>query len=91
MASTLPIEPREVLVDMNTAGSWRGLGCYDMNTCDIDAVLDAAETLVRNHKGLAEGAGKLRIATADGLKTPLMYWNPSEGWTEAPFLARRAG
>jgi hypothetical protein len=79
--------PREVLVDMNLRGSWRSLGCYDLDDCDIDVVLDAAEALVLNHKGAA-GIGKLRITTACGLKLPLMYWSEATGWEDSRHVAR---
>lgn len=81
--SKLPplFSPREVLLDMNTKGSWRSLGCYHRDQCDIDKVLEAAETLVKSHKD-ANGNGKLRITTSDGAKVPLMYWDERNGWTE---------
>jgi hypothetical protein len=72
---------------MNVSGSWRSLGCFDLDVCDIDAVLDAAEALVINHKG-RPGVGKLRITLSDGTKLPLMYWSQTTGWEESRHVVR---
>jgi hypothetical protein len=81
-------EPREVLVEMNVKGSWRSLGCFDLDHCDIDFVLDAAEVLVLNHKGAA-GIGKLRITTSCALKVALMYWCQAKGWEDSRHVVRQ--
>ncbi len=80
MARLSPLfSPRKVGVDMNVSGAWRGLGVFDLDKCDIDAVLDAAETLVTNQTG----TGKLRITLPDSTKLPLMYWDQRTGiWEE---------
>lgn len=73
---------RKVQVDMNLAGAWKGLGTFDLDECDTDAVLDAAETLVINQSGGARG--KLRITDAMEPSRPvLMYWTQDDGWYEA--------
>jgi len=73
---------RLVNLDLNTTGAWKAVGTYDLDSCDIDAVLDAGETLVRNMVG-KPGVGKLRVTLANAEKTPLMYWDHStEAWTE---------
>lgn len=70
---------KKVGVDMNLAGSWRSLGVFDLEKADIDAVLDAAETLVVNQSD----NGKLRITDAQlPYKPVLMYWTAAEGWYE---------
>ena len=76
----LPTEAtRKVGVDMNLAGSWRSLGVFDLDAADIDAVLDAAETLVVNQSD----HGKLRVTDAAQPDKPvLMYWSAADGWTE---------
>lgn len=81
--SKLPaIEPRRVCLDMNISGAWRSLGVFDLDVCDSDAVLDAAETLVINNAGQA-GKGKLRITLVEQPKTVLMYWSQDAGWQES--------
>lgn len=70
---------RKLGLDMNLAGSWRSLGVFDLDKADIDAVLDAAETLVVNQSA----SGKLRITDAEkSWKPVLMYWSAADGWTE---------
>jgi hypothetical protein len=71
---------RKVSLDMNTSGAWRGLGVFDLDKCDLDGVLDAAETLVSNQTT----TGKLRVTLADSCKLPLMYWDQKTGrWEES--------
>jgi hypothetical protein len=75
---------RKVCVDMNVAGAWKSLGTFDLDECDSDAVLDAAETLVVNQAGGGK-TGKLRITDAQHFSHPvLMYWTEADGWYEAP-------
>lgn len=75
---------RLVGVDMNLAGAWRSLGVFNLDKCDIDAVLDSAELLVVNQAGATDTGkvvGKLRITDASlGYKPPLMYWSYEDGW-----------
>jgi len=84
--STLKSPTRKVGVDMNLAGAWRSLGTFDLDKADIDAVLDAAETIVLNQ---ANGAtGKLR--TTDAMQTPpmvLQYWSRDKGWEDSRHVA----
>ena len=84
-----PAKPaRKVGVDMNLAGSWKSLGTFNLDDCDIDAVLDAAEVIVTNQ---ASGGttGKLRIT--DAMQTPplvLQYWSHDKGWEDSRHVAR---
>lgn len=75
---------RLVGVDMNLAGAWRSLGVFNLDKCDIDAVLDSAEVIVMNQIGVTETGkvvGKLRITDASqGYKPVLMYWSHEDGW-----------
>lgn len=68
---------------MNLSGGWRALGVFDLDQCDIDSVLDAAETLVVNQSSGAK-TGKLRITDdMQPHKPVLMYWDQTNGWKEA--------
>lgn len=77
---------RKVGVDMNLSGAWRSLGTFDLDKADIDAVLDAAETLVVNQ---ANGTtGKLRVTDAQQMPPMvLMYWSKAKGWEESRHVA----
>jgi hypothetical protein len=78
-----PLTTRKVGVDMNLAGAWRTLGTFNLDECDIDAVLDAAETLVRNQAVGAKN-GKLRVTDASlDFKPVLMYWTEAKSWDVA--------
>lgn len=74
--------PRLVNVDMNLAGAWKSLGTFNLDKSDIDAVLDAAETLVVNQASGSHGKLRITDATLDH-KPVLMYWTEAESWYEA--------
>lgn len=73
--------PRQVALDMNVTGAWRALGSYDLDECNFEKVLDAAELLVKSQMGRKD-IGKLRITSNDGEKKVLMYWSAATGWEE---------
>lgn len=84
--ATIKSPTRKVGVDMNLSGAWRSLGTFDLDKADIDAVLDAAETIVLNQTNGA--TGKLR--TTDAAQTPpmvLQYWTRDKGWEDSRHVA----
>jgi hypothetical protein len=82
-AATKVLKPtRKVSLHMNVSGSWKDLGTFDLDQCDIDAVLDAGEALVIN-QCIGKG-GKLKVCDAmDPSKPVLMYWSQADSWVEA--------
>lgn len=84
--ATIQSATRKVGVDMNLSGAWRSLGTFDLDKADIDAVLDAAETLVLNQ---AHGTtGKLRVTDAAQMPPMvLQYWSKAKGWEDSRHVA----
>ncbi len=69
---------KSVKLDVNTSGSWKNVLLFDASSEQTNqSVMDAAAALGRIAKC------KFRIAIADAVSTPLMYWTDREGWVEA--------
>lgn len=69
---------KSVKLDVNTSGAWKNVLIFDAsNEQTNQAVMEAAAALGRIAKC------KFRIAIADAMSTPLMYWSGREGWREA--------
>lgn len=63
-------------LQINTNGAWR-------NVVDFDADKHGDAIQVHAPPLAAIIGAKLRICTADGLQTALMYWDPEHGWRKA--------
>lgn len=75
---------RPVQFQVNQSGSWRT--AVRWNASDEqrnDAVLDAADALLRAIGGASRGISG-RVVTDDGLQTVLMRWGEQHGWKAAP-------
>jgi hypothetical protein len=75
---------RPVQFQVNQSGSWRT--AVRWNASDEqqnDAVLDAADALLRAIGGTSRGISG-RVVTDDGLQTVLMRWGEQQGWKAAP-------
>lgn len=83
MGKPLP-EPRKVALDINASGAWRHVLSFDLDQCDADTVLDAAEVLAKSsmqHATARKGVSmRLRALPAE---IPLMYWDKDKGWEES--------
>jgi hypothetical protein len=83
MGTPLP-EPRKVALDLNVRGAWRRVLSFDLDQCDAQDMLDAAELLakssIENETSRKGVSMRLQALPAD---IPLMYWDKDKGWEES--------
>lgn len=83
MGAPLPA-PRHFALELNVSGGWRRLLKFDLDACDADAVLDAAELLAESsleNEGGRKGV-QMRLQALPA-EIPLMYWDKDKGWEES--------